>query len=178
MKREVYRFERDELTAGWMTVLQPWEQEIAREFSEYLWKRARGRQTKHRAPGQFIEQATIGFEGEIAAAKVLGLPWIADPDFPKTEVGPYQVRTRTHFSRDQRAMLFRRRDDGDAIYVHVRQVRGKTAWGFLLAGWIRGSECRRSEWMKDPGGRGSPLWVVPERLLNPMDTLPRAEEVS
>lgn len=110
---------------------------------------------------------TLGAEGEIAFARLTGLPWkcLAGRGYGKPDVGRYGVRTRR---RD--GLLPIHTDDTLAMpFVLMREVGPHT---YRLIGWVeRAGACHRIEWMADPGDRNPAYWV-PDNVLNDPRSLP------
>lgn len=106
----------------------------------------------------------VGAQGEMAAAKALGLYWAATINAEKGEadIGPdWQVRTLAGHDYD---LIVRKDDRSDQKFVLV------TGEGpdFRVHGWMLGEDAKRDEWFKDRGGRGKPCWWVPQADLNPI----------
>lgn len=108
-----------------------------------------------------------GALAEMALAKHQNIFWsgtVGRVDLP--DVGPLQVRSKTE--PDHRLVVTARDKDEDifvSILVDLPMCR--------LCGWMRGRDAKRAEWIvPDPN---KPIrHFVPNRLLEPMDTLGNA----
>ena len=103
----------------------------------------------------------VGAQGEMAAAKALGVYWPssigaekADPDMPPD----WQVRTMGKSTYD----LIVRKDDIDS---HKYLLVTGTGPEFLVHGWIYGKDAKKEEWYGDRGGRNAPCFWVPKSAL-------------
>lgn len=96
-----------------------------------------GRKDKSRGGGEAIH--IIGALGELATAKVLGIPWEKSINtFKAPDVGGFQVRTAT---QSHQGMIFRPGDDNpDDIFICVTRVHGPH---FIVRGWQYGYICAR-----------------------------------
>jgi hypothetical protein len=101
--------------------------------------------------------------GEMAAARAIGQYWTPSVNTFKNggDVGEIQVRTRSNHEYD---LLIRNSDRDDDIFI---LVTGKVP-SFVVRGWLRGSDCKKQEWLKEYGGR-PPAWFVPQGSLNSVD---------
>lgn len=85
------------------------------------------------------------------------------------DVGRYQVRTRRRLD----APLIVRADDRDSdIFVLVAADLRHRDPQFFITGWEYARVCKRSEFARDPGARGT-AYFVPQRELMPISSLPR-----
>lgn len=104
--------------------------------------------------------------GEMAVAKHLGLFWNGSINTFRSgnDVGAWQVRTRSRADYD---LVVRPNDKPENIFILVIGI----APVFDIIGWISGSDARRDEWKQTYGGRPE-AWFVPQKNMNPMNTLP------
>lgn len=118
----------------------------------------------------------MGATGEVAFCKSVGLfktlpngfkayPILSvnagkAPDFGKN----IQVRTR---SKQYYELLLRPDDSPNELYVHT--VQGSQFW--TIKGWIWGWEAKKTEWIRNPMGRGS-AYFVPEEALHDISLIP------
>lgn len=106
-----------------------------------------------------------GAMGEMAFAKSEQLYWDGSVDtFKRPDVGGIYVRTR---SRPEYELLIREDDPDNAPFVLVRGQEGC----YDIVGWMWSQEAKQPSWQHDYGNR-EPAWFVPDRYLQPIDTLP------
>ena len=125
-----------------------------------------GREDQHGFDG--YEGWTVHIEGvcgEFAVSKYLNVHFgfHCNTFTSGTDVGPYEVRTRSEHRYD---LLVRNRDDDDKIYIHVT---GR-APHYVIRGWLRGHDAKKKKFAKDYGGRPT-AYFVPEEHLNPVGEL-------
>lgn len=117
---------------------------------------------------RFTEEA-VGCMGERAFCKWLGC-YSTQPIntfHNEADCGKrYEVRTT---ARPDGCLIFRTNDHADRIYVFATAGEDGVV---ALRGWIRGEDCMKDEFFRDPGGV-RPSWFVPISALNTMETLPR-----
>lgn len=109
----------------------------------------------------------LGAEGEIALARLTGLPWKcnAGRGYGLPDVGGYGVRTRRH-----QGLLIVHTDDRLSMPMVLMREVGPHA--YQVAGWVeRAGACHKAEWLADPGDR-NPAYFVPDNVLNDPRTLP------
>lgn len=99
--------------------------------------------------------------GEIAVAKALGAYWSASVNTFKQggDVGSLQVRSR---SRDDYDLIVRDSDDDAALFVLVTG----TAPHYRVRGWIKGSDAKQPEYLREHGNRPA-AYFVPADCLDP-----------
>lgn len=113
--------------------------------------------------GDFNERLLIdirGTCGELAVAKLFNKYWAPSVNTFHTvpDIEPnIEVRTSEH---PNASLIVRDNDPDDRWYVLVVGVPPVMD----VRGFIRGSEAKRDEWMRDPGGR-RPSWFVPQSAL-------------
>lgn len=108
-----------------------------------------------------------GAGGELAFARLTGLPWRCDADraYGKPDVGGYQVRTRRP-STDL-ALIVHERDQDTPVVLMVGDLPT-----YRLVGWLpRGLLGMRAEWWRNPGDR-RPAWFVPQDALVSPGSIP------
>lgn len=112
--------------------------------------------------GSHIEGAC----GEMALAKALGVFWSGTVDQfkrPGGDVLDLEVRTRSRHDYD---LLVRQDDRDEAVFVLLTGV----APVYVVRGWMRGSDCKQFEFMREHGGREC-AYFVPQSRLNPMSQI-------
>ena len=115
-----------------------------------------------------LDKHIIGCIGELAVAKVIGVTWTGSVDTFKTESdlsGNIQVRHRSNPVWD---LIVRTNDSDDDIFV---LSRGMPPGAIEVAGWMKGKDAKRDEWLSDPGGYGRPSYFVDSAHLQPMEEL-------
>lgn len=115
-----------------------------------------------------LDRHIIGCIGELAVAKVIGVTWTGSVDTFKTESdlsGNIQVR---HRSNPVWSLIVRTNDSDDDIFV---LSRGMPPGAIEVAGWMKGKDAKRDEWLSDPGGYGRPSYFVDSAHLQPMEEL-------
>lgn len=115
-----------------------------------------------------LDKHIIGCIGELAVAKVIGVTWTGSVDTFKTESdlsGNIQVR---HRSNPVWSLIVRTNDSDDDIFV---LSRGMPPGAIEVAGWMKGKDAKRDEWLSDPGGYGRPSYFVDSAHLQPMEEL-------
>jgi len=103
--------------------------------------------------------------GEMAVAKAMNVYWSGSfGTFKKGgDVARLEVRRR---SKPEYELIVRTNDRNQDLFV---LVFGK-APEFLIRGWMRGADAKRSNWLKAHGGRPS-AYFVPHDKLKPADQL-------
>jgi hypothetical protein len=126
----------------------------------------KGKHEAHGYNGDHGWQIQIeGALGEIATAKFLNIYWDSSVNTWKTEdLRGIQVRTR---SKDYYDLIVRKDDPDEDIYVLVTGRYGK----YIIRGWIEGSKAKNPQWIQPYGDRER-AYFVPQKLLNPMETIP------
>jgi hypothetical protein len=106
----------------------------------------------------------VGAQGEMAAAKALGIYWPAsvnagkeEPDFGDN----WQVRTLASHHYD---LIVRDNDRDDHRYLLVTGDGPE----FVVHGWILGVDAKNPEWRRDRGDRNAPAFWVPQTELIPV----------
>lgn len=115
-----------------------------------------------------LDKHIMGCIGELAVAKVIGVTWTGSVDTFKTESdlsGNIQVR---HRSNPVWSLIVRTNDSDDDIFV---LSRGMPPGAIEVAGWMKGKDAKRDEWLSDPGGYGRPSYFVDSAHLQPMEEL-------
>lgn len=126
-----------------------------------------GRDTVSKKDG-WLEEFTphiIGCVGELAVAKALGVSWTGSVDtfrsVPDLE-GGVQVRHRKNPTWD---LIVRSNDKDHETFI---LSRGMPPGAIEVVGWIKGSDAKREEWLKDVGNYGKPSYFVKAEYLNPI----------
>lgn len=102
-----------------------------------------------------------GALGEFALAKAINAFPGGAHEFRGTDVGgKWQVRTagKHHYS-----LILHEADSDDDVFVLLTGRNGE----YVVRGWIRGVDGKRSEYWKDPVG-GRPAYFVPQSALRPL----------
>jgi len=107
----------------------------------------------------------VGAAGEMAFAKAMNYYFDATVNTYKNgyDVHKMQVRTRT---KDYYDLIVRSNDKDDDIFVLVL----KNEDSFKICGWIKGSDAKKKQYIKNYGYM-NPAYFVPQSDLNPMHTL-------
>lgn len=122
----------------------------------------------HQDSDQRMEwQHIVGATGEMAFAKMSNLTWSesynADPK--AADVYPdFQVRTRMRHGGE---LIIRGKDLDHQRFVLM--YVGADPAIYFFCGWIWGGEGMLEKWMQDPGGRGTPCFMVPQSELRDLD---------
>lgn len=115
--------------------------------------------------GGWLEEFTphiIGCVGELAVAKAIGVSWTGSVDTFKTVPdleGGVQVRHRSNPTWD---LIVRKNDSDTDIFI---LSRGMPPGAIEVVGWIKGSDAKNEEWLKDYGNFGKPAYFVPTWAL-------------
>lgn len=113
----------------------------------------------------------LGAQGEVVAADYLGYT-ACKGDFAGSDVGPYQVRTRSRIDYD---LLLHDSDQDDAKFILVLGPIGeptpKGGLCFYIVGWLEARFGKKKKYWKDPA-IGRPAYFVPQDILNPIEALP------
>jgi hypothetical protein len=111
-----------------------------------------------------IHEEFVGACGELAVAKSAGVFFLPSvntfhrvPDF----LSDYEVRST---DLADGSLIVRDNDDDERRYI-LATVLGDVV---NLVGWIKGSEAKKQEWLRDPGNR-RPSWFVPQASLMPIE---------
>jgi hypothetical protein len=111
-----------------------------------------------------IQEEFIGACGELAVAKSAGVFFLPSvntfhrvPDF----LSDYEVRST---DLPGGCLIVRNNDDNERRYILATVLDDVVN----LVGWIKGSDAKRQEWLRDPGNR-RPSWFVPQASLSPIE---------
>jgi hypothetical protein len=118
------------------------------------------------SPDEKLANDALGNSGEIAFARLVGLPWKCSLGKYRgaRDVGPYQVRTA---SESWHRLIVHETDRGRPVVLMTG--RGPT---FRLAGWMKDADLgMKREYLADPGARRL-AWFVPRSILADPRTLP------
>lgn len=108
--------------------------------------------------------AIEGVCGEMAVAKALNIyATLGVNTFKEVDLPNMQIRTRSQHNYD---LLVRPNDKDDEIFVHVTGKNGR----YVVHGWMRGSDAKQPEFLKEHGGRPS-AYFVPANELRCMSDL-------
>lgn len=158
-----YRGEQQGYAPSLTITLREADLEAAERCAQKMYERGAAR--KDRQGVRSIESNRLGYAGELAFARLVGLAFKCDPlGFSKPDVGRYQVRTSS-------GSPFLVVHENDANGVPVALMIGKPPT-FTLAGWLPDARLgKRANWYRDPGGR-RPAFFVPLSALRDPLTLP------
>lgn len=119
----------------------------------------KGLPDKHGFEGLGWDLHLEGALGELAFAKAVDRHWGGSVNVFRTQadVGKLEVRTR---SKTWYELLIREDDSDESIFVLVTG-RAPT---YNVAGWIRGRDAKREEWLQTHGNR-PPAYFVPHAQL-------------
>lgn len=140
----------------------------ATKVGKVRWRRAQQKRSKARFKGAKEIDHIDGAGGELAFCRALGLAWPASIDSYTTEGKPdvypnWEVRAL----RRMRGVKVTDEDHDDRLVVWVRGAMPS----FEIMGYMRaGGAKKHDEWKRDPGGRGRPIWLVPENKMVPIDS--------
>jgi hypothetical protein len=126
----------------------------------------RGTTPAHGLVARSLAYEIIGTLGELAFARMMGIPWAGHTtyDRKRRDVGHYEVRS---VESGTHALLLHPDDKPEAPYVLM--VGSVTTW--RMAGWVLGSEGMDQRYWRDPG-TGRPAYFVPQSALRAPATLP------
>lgn len=155
------------------------EEQLARAMAEATRRQEdnerRGLRGRNRAPAQgeaALEMHRLGATGEVAVAAYLGLEEHlfkeqsarrGSADLP----GNLEVKTRKKHGYD---LLVQLSDSPEKLFVLTTCDRAADPRRVVLAGWAYGSTVMRKEFIRELV-RGRPCYVVPNNLLQPIETL-------
>lgn len=110
-----------------------------------------------------LQDNILGACGEMVVCKALGWFWSPTVNtFHRVADIGRNVEARTT-SRQDGCLIVRDNDPDDRYYF---LVIGEPLT-FRVAGWMKGSEAKRDEWIRDPGVRRK-AWFVPQDKLKPL----------
>jgi hypothetical protein len=101
-----------------------------------------------------------GVAAEMAYCKYRGIEW-RPTTFHEADVGDnVQIR---HTERDDGSLIFKPRDKklSDHWFVLVTGKDGR----YDVAGYMKGRDCMRDEWLRSPYGEKSTAWFAPKTAL-------------
>jgi hypothetical protein len=105
-----------------------------------------------------------GAMAEMAYAKAMGMFWSGSVGtFKAPDVGDVQIRSTPRASN---SLIIRANDKDDDIFVLVVG----SAPEYTIAGYIRGEDGKKQEWVRSPNG-GSAAYFVPQAALRPINEL-------
>lgn len=151
--------------------LQAAEAEAVRRQTENEAKGLRGRNRAPATGDKALRLHRLGCIGEMAAASFLGLSGQefslknavrGSSDLP----GNLEVKTRPNHGYD---LLIQIDDDPGKVFVLITHDGESTQ----VAGWIRGHDAMKKEWIKEYV-KGRPCYAVKQSKLNPPETLAEA----
>lgn len=102
-----------------------------------------------------------GCAAEMAYCKYRGIQWRCTKSYEADVGDNIQIRHTEHANG---CLVFKPRDDKLAGHWFVL-VTGKDG-RYNVAGYMKGSDCRRDEWIRAPYGEKSTAWFVPQSALN------------
>ena len=108
-----------------------------------------------------MQQEITGACGEMAVCKALGRFWTPSVNtFHNVPDIPPNIEVRT--CQDNAGSLIVRDNDADDRWYVL--VTGKPPT-MTVVGFIRGSDAKRDQWLRNPGGH-RPSWFVPQSALS------------
>jgi hypothetical protein len=114
-------------------------------------------------PDPYLDHIEGAF-GELAAARALGLAWLAGVNTYRSEgdlAGGVEVRTRKEHHHD---LYVRDDDDDDRFYVLVTGQAG----AYRVHGGILGRDAKRADWKRILRPGRPPVYLVPQHALKPL----------
>jgi hypothetical protein len=140
-----------------------------RVFSEERHKENREHHRRHiqgfKPKGkQAIHHRLMGYLGEYAFARWLGVPWRADGQDhwrEQPDVAGFDVKAT---DEPQHRLIITPHDSVERRYVLVIDQRPT----FYICGWYKGADARRSEWW-ERHREGGGAWYVPRGMLRIID---------
>jgi hypothetical protein len=108
-----------------------------------------------------VEEEIVGACGEMAVCKALGRFWTPSVNtFHKTADVPPDIEVRAT-KRDDNCLIVRDNDPDDRYYF---LVVGEPP-DMTVVGYLKGSEAKKNQWVRDPGNRRR-AWFVPQEALH------------
>lgn len=121
--------------------------------------------TYKRTYSERLKQEVIGACGEIALCKAMGWYWSPTVNtFHYIADVKADIEVRATEESDG-SLIFRDNDHDDRWYVLVTGV----APNFIVRGRIKGSDCKRDEWLRNPHGHRQSFFV-PQGALSALPT--------
>jgi len=151
-------------------VLTPEEMEEGRLCGGERLSRARRKSLKDKIGEPSLSSHVMGAQGERAAYKWLGEPWVCTTGlYGKPDVRGLQIRTVPRTGDGLKI----RPSDGDRVPVVLIVQRPAAPDRLWIRGWIFAKEGRAIGEVRDPGNRGYPAVYVNPSDLRPIETLHR-----
>lgn len=150
----------DEVVLNW------YEAAMASEIGRlrYLSSIKNKRKGRNGFAGGGWQESIEGTCGELVVAKYLNIYWDGSIDtFDKSDVGPYEVRTRSSHDYE---LIVRKHNKDESIFICVT---GQCP-NYRIRGWIDGKSAKRPEFLKNHGGHAE-AYFVPHSALRPMSEL-------
>lgn len=110
----------------------------------------------------------VGCIGEIAVAKGLGIQWDRSVGTYKNQADLGSNIEARHRSNPGFQLIVREDDKDSSVYI---LSRGMPPDRVEVVGWIKGSDAKRPEYLKDYGSYGRPAYFVPDDKLLPIENL-------
>ncbi len=125
---------------------------------------AKGRKARWGEPGDDLAAHLTGAVGEYAVAKALRIEWDGNfGNLKAADVGPYQVRATKH---PQGGLIVHPGEKG--VFVLITGSDG----AYDVRGWAMAQEAQQRKWWK---AWTRPAFLLPQRELHPMESLPRVQ---
>lgn len=144
------------------------DQKWATEVGRRRWKSSSERGSRPNFPDAKEIDHIDGAGAELAFCRALKLTWPASVDTFTSQPDVYpnwEIRSLRNMSGVK--VRPADKDPDDRLVVWVRgSLPTYEVMGYIRAGGAR----RHPEWKKDPGKRGSPIWLVPEGKMVPIDS--------
>lgn len=119
-------------------------------------------------PRDTWKMAIEGALGELAVARYYGIPWRPKIGQPTPgDVGGYEVRTVSIMNH---RLILHPEDPDEAPAIHVVGLLGN----YRLVGWVYCKQGKNDDYWEDPQGTERWAYFVPNKILQPMQTLPEA----
>lgn len=118
--------------------------------------------------GMLISQ--LGCVAEMAVAKAIGIEWMGWFDtFRKPDLD-HNIEVRM-LGKEHFRLKVRESDDDSRRVVGIVIAEGRYHEPYRIPGWVSARYAKKQRFVADPGGRGKPMYAVPQRNLVHLDVL-------
>lgn len=136
---------------------------------------ARGYKNKAGLVSEGWDEHRLGAAGELAFSVGTGVPWpmtvdtFSAPDFPPD----VDIKTRKEQPRAPTELMIRPGSNPDYRYVHVVLCDVE----YQIRGWSWGYDVMQDEYLRDFKNERPVVFLLPNRLLRPLDELVRDGQI-